>query len=159
MVNKLSLLKRNLFLIIDASLDLETVHFYGGRGGNRGILRVASVVYDGPLFIRIFWVSPLSHKMTFLIRCHDTLTLVFKAIYIDKMPRCLILMGRLYQVGTTTHDLRGSNNLIVNCVKRTTHGLLTFRYPYTTMWNGLPEDLKSTTFLREFKCKVRQISF
>ena len=55
---------------------------WGGGGGNRGILRVASVVYDDPLFIRIFWVSPLSHKMTFLIRCHDTLTIVFKARYL-----------------------------------------------------------------------------
>ena len=35
-VNKLNLLKRNLFLIIDASLDLETVHFYGGRGWGEG---------------------------------------------------------------------------------------------------------------------------
>ena len=64
----------------------------GGGRGNRGILRVASVVYDDSLFIRIFWVSPLSHKMTFLIRCHDTLTIVFKAIYtyIDAMPRYLL---------------------------------------------------------------------
>ena len=63
-----------------------------GGGGNRGILRVASVVYDDSHFIRIFWVSPLSHKMTFLIRCHDTLTIVFKAIYtyIDAMPRYLL---------------------------------------------------------------------
>ena len=74
MVNKLNLaLKEKFVLNYWCSLDLETVHFYGGRncgGGNRGILRVASVVYDDPLFIRIFWVSPLSHKMTFLIRCN-----------------------------------------------------------------------------------------
>ena len=62
----------------------------GGGGGNPGILRVASVVYDDPLFIRIFWVSPMSHKMTFLIRCYDTLTIVFKGIYIDTMPRYLL---------------------------------------------------------------------
>ena len=72
------------------------------------------------------------------------------------MPR---YVAELYQARATTHDLRGTNKLTVPCVKTTTHGLRSFRYVSTTMWNGLLEDLRSTTLLREFKFKVRQISF
>ena len=88
MINKLNLaLKEKFVLNYWCLIGLGDRSFLwgeelGGGGWNRGILRVASVVYDDPLFIRIFWVSPLSHKMTFLIRCHDTLTIVFKARYL-----------------------------------------------------------------------------
>ena len=52
---------------------------------------------------------------------------------------------QMYQVRTTTHDLRGLNKLIVPCVKATTHGSHSVRYASTTIWNGLPEDLRSMT--------------
>ena len=55
----------------------------------------------------------------------DMLTIVFRAIHISTMPRCL---GGLHQVRTMTHDLRESNKLIAPSVKTTTHGLRSFRY-------------------------------
>ena len=73
------------------------------------------------------------------------------------MPR--YLLGGWYQARATTHDLRGTKKLTVPFVKTTTHGLHSFRYAATTLWNRLPEDLRSTTLLREFTFKVRQISF
>ena len=69
------------------------------------------------------------------------------------------IVGGLYQARATAHDLRGTNKLTVPCVKTTTHGLHSFRYASTTLWNRLPEDLRSTTWLREFKLKLRLISF
>ena len=84
------------------------------------------------------------------------LVIVFKTIHLDTMPRYL---GGFYQARATTHDLRGTNKLTVPCVKTTTHGLHSLRYASTALWNRLLEDLRSTTLLREFKFKVRQISF
>ena len=55
----------------------------------------------------------------------DMLTIVFRAIHSGTRPRCL---GGLYQVRTMTHDLQESNKLIVPSVKKTTHGLRSFRY-------------------------------
>ena len=55
----------------------------------------------------------------------DMLTIVFRAIHIGAMPRCL---GGLHQVRTMTHDLRESNKLIAPSVKKTTHGLRSSRY-------------------------------
>ena len=59
----------------------------------------------------------------------------------------------------TSNDLRGSNKLIVPCVKTTTHRLYSFRYASLTMWKGLIEDLRIMAFFKEFKFKVQQISF
>ena len=57
------------------------------------------------------------------------------------------------------HTICGEEtNLLVPCVKTTTHGLHSFRYVSTTLCTRLPEDLRFTTLLREFKFKVRQIS-
>ena len=55
----------------------------------------------------------------------DMLTIVFRAIHIGAMPRCL---GGLHQVRTMTHDLRESIKLIAPSVKKTTHGLRSSRY-------------------------------
>ena len=55
----------------------------------------------------------------------DMLTIVFRAIHIGAMPRCL---GGLHRVRTMTHDLRESDKLIAPSVKTTTHGLRSFRY-------------------------------
>lgn len=51
-----------------------------------------------------------------------------------------------------THNLWGSNKLVVPNINTATHGS-------TTMWNGLNDDLRSITPLNDFKSKVRQISF
>ena len=69
------------------------------------------------------------------------LAIVFKTIHLDTMPRFL---GGLYQARATTHHLRGTNKFTVPCVKTTTHGLRSFRYASTTMWNRLPEDPQAT---------------
>ena len=55
----------------------------------------------------------------------DMLTIVFRAIHFGARPRCL---GGLHQLRTMTHDLRESNKLIARSVKKTTHGLRSFRY-------------------------------
>ena len=82
------------------------------------------------------------------------LVIVFKTIHLDTMPRCL---GGLYQVRATGSV--GTNKLTVPFVKTTNHDLHSFRNASTTVWNRLPEDLRSTILLKEFKFKVRQISF
>ena len=44
--------------------------------------------------------------------------------------------------------MRGTNKLTVPYGKTTTHGLhFMFRYESTTLWNRLPEGLKSTKLL------------
>ena len=66
----------------------------------------------------------------------------FNTVHRDAMPRYL---GGLYQARATAHDLRGTDKLTVPYVKTTTHGLQSFRYASTTLWNRLPEALRSTT--------------
>ena len=44
-----------------------------------------------------------------------------------------------------TRLIRRSNDSLLDST--TTHGLHSFRYASTTLWNRLPEDLRSTTFL------------
>ena len=76
MVNKLNLaLKEKFVLNYWCLIGLGDRSFLCGEelGGGGG---------GDPGGFRNFWVSPLSHKMTFLIRCHDTLTIVFKARYL-----------------------------------------------------------------------------
>ena len=41
--------------------------------------------------------------------------------------------------------IRQSNDSLLDSA--TTHGLHSFRYASTTLWNRLPEDLRSTTLL------------
>ena len=44
-----------------------------------------------------------------------------------------------------TRLIRRSNDSLLDST--TTHSLHSFRYASTTLWNRLPEDLRSTTFL------------
>jgi hypothetical protein len=54
-------------------------------------------------------------------------------------------------LGLSSHDTRGSNNLYVPNIRRNTYGVRSFFYSSVLLWNKLPEYLRNTGSLSLFK--------
>lgn len=75
-----------------------------------------------------------------------------KLLQIKEVSRFLGLYNFKKKMSNVMSPLKMPKWLIVPCFKSTTrHGLHSFRHGSTTIWNRLPEDVRSTTFFKEVK--------
>ena len=64
-------------------------------------------------------------------------------------------MWDLLEIKDTEHDLRVKNLLKLPTTKTKTHGLKSFTFRGSIMWNYLPNDLKNCKSLKIFKNKIK----
>ena len=86
-------------------------------------------------------------------RLQDIAILIFKAVH--GMP--LGYISDLFVVRNNVKCLRGTNKLIVPRKKTTNIGLKSTTFIGDKVWNPLPDELRSTTILKEFKNAVREL--
>ena len=66
-------------------------------------------------------------------------------------------IGDLFVLRNNVKCLRGTNKLVVPRKKTTNFGLNSTTFIGAKEWNSLPDDLRSTTILKEFKNAVREL--
>ncbi len=60
-------------------------------------------------------------------------------------------MNKMFQVKDITYDLRDSNILCQRKFNNITYGKKTFSYYGTHIWNSLPNNIKESTSLNNYK--------
>ncbi len=60
-------------------------------------------------------------------------------------------MNKMFQVKDITYDLRDSNILCQRKFNKITYGKKTFSYYRTHIWNSLPNNIKESTSLNNYK--------
>ena len=85
-------------------------------------------------------------------RLQDIATLIFKAVN-SMLPGYI---SDLFVVRNNTKCLRGTNKLVVPR-KKTNFGLKSTTFIGAKLWNSLPDELRSTIVLKEFKNAVREL--
>ena len=63
----------------------------------------------------------------------------------------------LFAVRNNVKNLRGTNKLVVPRKNTTTFGLKSTSIIGAKVWNSLPDELRSTTILKEFRNAVREL--
>ena len=63
----------------------------------------------------------------------------------------------LFAVRNNVKNLRGTNKLVVPRKNTTTFGLKSTPFIGAKVWNSLPDELRSTTILKEFRNAVREL--
>ena len=63
----------------------------------------------------------------------------------------------LFVVRNNVKNLRGTNKLVVPRKKSTHFGLKSTSFNGAKVWNSLPDELRSTKILKEFKNAVREL--
>ena len=63
----------------------------------------------------------------------------------------------LFVVRNNVKSLRGTNKLVVPRKKTTKFGLKSTTFIGAKVWNSLPDELRSTTILKQFKNAVREL--
>ncbi len=64
-------------------------------------------------------------------------------------------MNKMFQVKDITYDLRDSNTLCQPKFNKITYGKKTFSYYGTHIWNSLPNNIKESTRLDNFKTMLK----
>ncbi len=66
-------------------------------------------------------------------------------------------MNKMFQVKDITYDLRVSNIACQPKFNKITYGNKTFSYYGTHIWNSLPNNIKESTSLDNFKTNVKSM--
>ena len=103
-----------------------------------------------PLLLELHWI-PVARRVDFKI-----LVLTYKAMH-DEAPVYLCELVRPYQPARTLRSA-SSNNLEVKRT-RTKAGDSSFAVAAVSLWNTLPNFIKTCDTLASFKCRLKHISF
>ena len=86
-------------------------------------------------------------------RLQDIAILIFKAVN-GMLPGYI---SDLFVLRNNVKCLRGTNKLVVPRKKTTNFGLKSTTFIGAKVWNSLPDELRSTTILKEFRNAVREL--
>ena len=70
---------------------------------------------------------------------------------------CYRNISDLFVVGNNVENLNGTNKLVVPRTNTTTLGLKSTSFIGNKAWNSLPDELRSTAILKEFRNAVREL--
>ena len=99
----------------------------------------------------LHWL-PVSFRIEFKI-----MLITYKVLH-DRAP---IYIQELLQLYTSSRNLRSSNrNLLVKpYFNLNSYGKRAFSVAASELWNNLPEDIKNTDSIDDFKCKLKTFLF
>ena len=112
----------------------------------RVVLRQRKSDHISPSLVRLHWL-PVKHRITFKVA-----TLTFKLLH-SHQPAYLYELINIY---TPVRDLRSSNQRFLQQSKsRTVAGSRAFRHSSVTIWNSLPQHIRDTSTVENFRRKLK----
>ena len=132
------------------SVDNKGGHFFDPDISERLNVRALRCVYNKrvPLHGDDDYGLTLSNR-----RLQDIAILIFKAVN-GMLPKYI---SDLFVVRNNVKCLRGTNKLVVPRKRTSNFGLKSTTFIGAKVWNSLPDKLRSTKILKEFKKAVREL--